>query len=132
MIRGLEKNFFAGAEFRLAGVCFGSLVLLWFGAGPHFGLFVGPWWTRAICLAGIGALGAILQIIGKSSRIRWPYALALPISAAMLVYALMRSTWFTLRRRGVRWREHFYPLAELKAHVQQRNLWAKEVWRSTH
>jgi hypothetical protein len=131
MIRGLEKNFFAGLEFRLAVVLFALAMLVWLGAGPHFGLFFGPWWSRLICAAGIVALGVILQLVGRTSRITWPYALLLPVSAAMCALAVVRSTWFTLRRGGVRWRDHHYPLEELKTHVRRRNAWARELWRST-
>ena len=45
--------------------------------------------------------------------------------------AMARSAWLTLRRQGVRWRDHLYPLDELRAHVRLRNAWTREVWRST-
>lgn len=131
MIRGLEKNFFAGVNFRLAVVALAVAVLLWLGAGPHVGLLFGPWWTRALCAGGVIAIGAILQVVGRTSRITFPYAALLPLSALMVVTAILRSTWFTLRRGGVTWREHHYPLDDLKAHVRERDEWARELWRST-
>jgi hypothetical protein len=131
MIRGLEKNFFAGLDFRVERVVFGVGVVLAVGMGPHAGLLVGPWWTRAICALGIGAIAGILQLIGRTGGIGWPYALFLPLGAGMCAYAMLRSTWITLRRGGVRWRDHCYRLGELKAHVRRRNAWARELWRST-
>jgi glycosyltransferase involved in cell wall biosynthesis len=131
MIRGLEKNFFAGLEFKLRMVALGVGVVLWVGCAPHLGLVVGPWWSRAVCAGGVGALAVILHVVGRSSGIHGLYALALPVSAAMIAFAMLRSTWLTLRRGGVRWRDHFYPLAELKAHVRRRSAWTRELWRST-
>jgi glycosyltransferase involved in cell wall biosynthesis len=131
IIRGLEKNFFAGMEFRVGGVALGIMVVLWVGAAPHVGLFVGPWWARFCCALGVGAIAAILHQVGRSNRVAWPYALSLPISALACCYAIVRSAWITLRQRGIRWRGHHYHLAELRAHVRQRAEWLRELWRST-
>src|SRR5206468_4082457 len=65
MIRGLEKNFFAGAEYRLLIVFFALLLLLIIGVAPHAGLFVGPWWTRAVSLLGIGSISLILALMSR-------------------------------------------------------------------
>ncbi len=61
LIRGLEKNFFAGAQYRLSVVSIATAGLLSVGFGPCVGLFVGPWWTRLICLLGIAAVATILE-----------------------------------------------------------------------
>jgi hypothetical protein len=42
------------------------------------------------------------------------YLLTLPIGAALLLYALLRSLIVTLWRQGVVWRGTFYPLRELR------------------
>jgi cellulose synthase/poly-beta-1,6-N-acetylglucosamine synthase-like glycosyltransferase len=131
MIRGLEKNFFAGVDFRLAAAVLGVPAILVVGLGPHLGLFFGPWWTRTICAAGLGSIALLLARERGQGGIAWYHALLLPIGATACAVALARSTWLTLRRRGVRWRDHFYPIDELKAHIRQRNAWTREVWRST-
>ncbi len=61
----------------------------------------------------------------------WYYALALPLSAVLLNVAVLRSAWTTLRQGGVRWREHLYPLPELKSHVRERRAWMRARWRET-
>jgi glycosyltransferase involved in cell wall biosynthesis len=131
MIRGLEKNFFAGINFHVALAFFGAFVILWVGAGPHVGLLVGPWWARLLCALGIGALGAILHVVGRPDKIRWYHALFLPLGALFCVVALVRSVFLTLVRRGVRWRGHLYSLAELRDHVRRRESWTRELWKST-
>ena len=131
MIRGLEKNFFAGLNFRVATAVAASLAMVVVGIAPYAGLLVGPWWSRAICAVGVVAICAIIDLSGRENGIRWYYGLLFPVSVALIVYTLLRSTWLTLRRRGVRWRDHLYPLDALRDHVRRRDAWIREVWRST-
>jgi len=132
MVRGLEKNFFARTNFRLPLVAFAMIVLVMIAVMPFVGLFVGPWWTRAYCALGIFAVTRILAEGRGQNGVAWYHGLLLPVGAIACVIALLRSTWFTLRRGGVRWRDHLYPLAELKEHTWRRDAWLREVWRSTH
>jgi glycosyltransferase involved in cell wall biosynthesis len=131
MILGLEKNFFAGAEYRLALVAVGVIGLVVVGIAPHVALFVGPWWTRAISALGIGAIALILAMIRRQGGVAWYHALLLPIGAVACIVALLRSATLAVKHRGIRWRDHHYPLDELRAHVRGRNEWTREVWRST-
>ncbi len=131
MVRGLEKNFFAVLGFRLERVLVVVPGLLVVGVAPFVGLFVGPWWARLVCAAGIGAVAITLGASSKHSRIGWYYALLLPVASVAVLVSLLRSVVLTLLRDGVRWRGHHYPLSELKAHVQVRDAWAREVWKST-
>jgi glycosyltransferase involved in cell wall biosynthesis len=131
MIRGLEKNFFAGAEYRLTNVAIAVLGLLIIGVAPYAGLFVGPWWTRVACALGIGAIAMTLALLRGQGGVSWSHALILPVGALACLVALVRSASLAVRRRGIRWRDHLYPLDELRAHVRLRNKWTREVWRST-
>src|SRR5581483_9986381 len=54
MIRGLEKNFFAAARFRLALALMAIFPFAALGIAPFVGMFVGPWWSRAV--SGLGYL----------------------------------------------------------------------------
>lgn len=127
MIRGMEKNFFAAADFRIIMAAAAVVALFTIGAAPHLGLFVGSWWSRAICAAGVAAVCAIVAAAGRQNGIAWYYGLTMPLSAAVVAFALIRSTWFTLRRGGVSWRKHHYPLAELREHARVRNAWIREL-----
>ncbi len=132
MVRGLEKNFFAALDFRLGAVPIVIGAVLLVGVLPHAGLFVGPWWQRAICGAGVAAVAAMLEASGGLFGVRWYHALGLPLGALACVVALIRSVVVTLRDGGVRWRGHHYPLGALKSHVRERDAWARELWKSTH
>jgi glycosyltransferase involved in cell wall biosynthesis len=131
MVRGLEKNFFAGLDFRPGLAIFVALAIVVLAAGPMVGIFVGPWWTRAICGLGVAASIVLLRLVGSSAKVGPWYALTLPISGVVLAYALLRSMTLTLLRKGVSWRGRLYPLRELKAHVKLRNHWLHEIWYST-
>ena len=129
LIRGLEKNFFAFLDFRLWLVALVCIAWLALGLAPFAGLFLGPWWTRAACAVGIAALAAMLALTRHQTGIAWYYALAFPLTIALMLVALIRSTWLTLRRGGVRWRGGFYPLSDLRKHTRLRNAWLRESRR---
>ncbi|WP_435021450.1 glycosyltransferase [Tundrisphaera sp. TA3] len=131
MIRGLEKNFFAGMFYSLPRALGAGAAVVILGIAPHAGLFVGPIWTRAVC--GIGVASIVLALAGtkRGSGIGGVYGLILPVGAVAVLVALVRSVVLTLARGGVIWRGHLYPLAALRAHVRLREAWTREVWRST-
>ena len=130
-IRGLEKNFFAGLDFRLAKACVVTLGIFTLAIAPHAGLFVGPAWSRAGCGVGVAVLAVILALTKRHSRIGWYYALVMPLAGLMTLISLWRSVFLTLYRGGVNWRGRLYPLDELRQHVHRRDAWMREVWRST-
>ncbi len=131
MIRGLEKNFFAGLGYRLDKAMLVGAGILVIGLMPYAGLFVGPGWARLTCGLGVAAIAATIGASSWHSRIGWYYAALIPFGAVAITTSLVRSVALTLIRGGVRWRGHLYPLRELKAHVRHRDAWAREVWRST-
>lgn len=131
MIRGLEKNFFAIADFRLGPAVAMAVVLIGLGILPYIALVAGPGWLRVLALCAIVLLAICLSTTRGQNGIAWYHALVLPVGAVGCLFALLRSVWLTLRRGGVRWRDHFYPLGELRAHAARRNAWLREVWLST-
>jgi glycosyltransferase involved in cell wall biosynthesis len=131
MVRGLEKNFFAVAHFRLGEAVLDALLLLAIGVGPYALLLVGPTWCRILGAAAMASAVVAIRQNGRQNGIPWPYAFLLPLSALILVFTLVRSTWLTLARGGVVWRAHLYPLRQLRAHFRLRDAWLREVWRST-
>jgi glycosyltransferase involved in cell wall biosynthesis len=124
LIRGLEKNLFAMVDFRIGVVV--AACLGWLGlCAPHFGLLIGPWWTRSICGLGVASVALVLAVIRRQTGIRSYYALFLPAGAALYVFTLIRSAWITISRGGVSWRGRHYSLPELREHVRFRNSWLR-------
>jgi cellulose synthase/poly-beta-1,6-N-acetylglucosamine synthase-like glycosyltransferase len=114
-IRGLEKNSFAGVEYRVQAIL-GAVALL-------AGIFAAPWalvwitrgWTRRLIAATLALQS--LTYLGANWLNRRPvlrYLPSFPIAALLFCYVALRSTWLTLRHGGIRWRDTLYPLAELR------------------
>lgn len=115
-ITGLEKNAFAAAGYSLPRMLFMLTVIAAVYLGPLIGtLAAGP--DRTGFVAAL-VLSHILYafnawLFGHSP---WVMPLFIP-SGLALIFAFARSTWITLSRGGVRWRETFYPLSLLRQNL---------------
>jgi glycosyltransferase involved in cell wall biosynthesis len=114
LIRGVEKNFFAGAQFRISIVAVQVLLLLGMNVLPFLGLFFGHGWTRA--LAAVSVLIGLCFHAGVDVVMRVPvlYCFTLPLGATVMAYMILRSAVVTLHQGGIVWRDTFYPLEELR------------------
>jgi glycosyltransferase involved in cell wall biosynthesis len=114
MIKIMEKNYFAAIDYR--GIAVVGLVLftivLWPAAliGPFTGSLFG-------IAAGLGLLTLIVPAFLFARKLGWSLrgALIAPFIYPLLIYAIVNSTVVTLRQRGIRWRDTFYPLDVLRA-----------------
>jgi hypothetical protein len=116
----LTKNFFAVFEYRVP--------LLFLALIATSALCIGPLVAFAVPgarLAGLIAWGAATGMYSISSRVsRLPLwcAAFLPVGAAVVAYAMVRSALVTLIRGGVTWRGTFYSLEELRSHHAVRKI----------
>lgn len=114
IVKIMEKNYFAALDYRISLVAAGTLFMLLLSGVLLFGLLSGTW-------AGLAAALSPLTLIGPgwivARRLGWPWtsALILPFLFPIFHYALLNSTWVALRQGGIRWRETFYSLAQLRA-----------------
>lgn len=115
LVRGLEKNAFAGADYRIrligAGVLLHALFVFW----PLAAVFVAIGPARWLWL---GAVAVMLGAAADNQRFdggRPWHGLFLPLGLAVLDYAIVRSMVLTIWRRGIVWRGTHYPLRDLKA-----------------
>jgi hypothetical protein len=118
MVQGLEKNLFAGfgrySYLRMTLVLLGFLLL---SAGPIVTAIISGA-AIAIVVSVIGQFAlpaAIAATAAKRFAIKPAVMAALPIGMLLLVYAGARSTYRAWRAGGIRWRDTFYPLSELRA-----------------
>ena len=113
-VRGVEKNFFAGAQFRVSVAASQVLALVLMNVFPFAGLLLGHGWIRGFAaVAVLIALSfhlAVDVVMGFSTL----YCLTVPIGATVFAYMVLRSTVITLRQGGIVWRNTFYPLDELR------------------
>ncbi|MGB6431930.1 MAG: glycosyltransferase [Candidatus Acidiferrales bacterium] len=117
VIAGVTKNMFAAVGYNAAFAGAAMMVPLAFSIGPLAGVILATGWARVF--AGI-ALAAVLGMHGftLASAGRSPlYALTNPIGAILFDWMLLRSTVVTLWQGGVKWRDTFYPLDELRKNM---------------
>ncbi len=109
-----EKNYFAALDYRLFLVLTGSLFTLAVLGVLIAGLANG---TTAGLVAGLSPLCLVLpgRIMARRMGWSWPEAFLMPWMFPAILYAVLNSTFRTLRQGGIRWRDTFYPLAELRA-----------------
>ncbi|HKN24891.1 MAG TPA: glycosyltransferase [Candidatus Acidoferrum sp.] len=114
LVRGVEKNFFAGAQFKVGVAAAQIFGLLFMNVLPFIGLLFGHGWIRA--LAAVSVLIAVCFHLGVDlvMRVSPLYCLTLPLGASIFAYMVLRSTIITLRKGGIVWRDTFYPLEELR------------------
>lgn len=115
LVRGLEKNAFAGVDYRIwvvgAAMLLHALLVFW----PLAAVFVTAGAARGLWL---GAVAVMLGIAVDNHRFdggRAWHGLFLPVGIAVLDYAIVRSMVLALVRGGIVWRGTHYPLRDLKA-----------------
>lgn len=116
MIRGLEKNSFAGADYRVGTVVLGTLVNLVTFELPTVVLFSGACSERARLAGGAAVIAGWLCHAAANLGRRHPWwgAVLLPWTTLVFLWTVWRSAIVTLRQGGIRWRGTLYPLRELR------------------
>jgi len=113
-ITGLEKNGFAALKFSVPRTCFlvTSALLFFFAPVLALALCSGPvtWGFAAALTVSHLCYSAGAHVLGTRP---WVLPMLLP-SALGILFAFLRSMVITLRQGGVRWRDTFYPLEELR------------------
>ncbi|HEX7860152.1 MAG TPA: glycosyltransferase family 2 protein [Verrucomicrobiae bacterium] len=114
IIKIMEKNYFAALDYNVAFAVVTGPVMMVLWAAAILGLFSGQFVGTA---AGIALLSLILPATLLARLLNWKIrgALFAPFAFVALNYAILRSTYVTLRQGGVKWRDTFYPLHKLRA-----------------
>ncbi len=114
LIRGLEKNLFAGAQYQYWRALLGIIGILFVAVAPWLSIFSGNW---LLSLAAVGAFSGywLAWISGdKAQGVGWLERLISPLLLFVIAWALARSTFITWRQGGIQWRETFYSIADLR------------------
>jgi len=114
-VRGLEKNLFSGFGYRLPVAALGVLGLLAMFLFPFIGLFAAQGWPALVFGLDIALMLVVYVLLARSiTGPVGPEIIAFPLTVCLLGYTVIRSTWLTLRQRGIYWRGTFYSLKEMK------------------
>ncbi len=115
-VRGMEKNAFAMFNFQaaplLGWITLGTVVAFW----PLLAVLMAPGWHRLPWLVVLLVASASYGAAGRQALGRFPLVLGLlyPLAQCLLAWTVLRSAVLTLMHGGVRWRDTFYPLEELR------------------
>jgi len=115
LVRGLEKNAFAGVDYRVSVILGAVLLHLVFVFWPLVAVFATLGLARWLWL---GVVVVMLGVAADNHRFgggrRW-HGLLLPLGIAVLDWAMLRAMVLTFWRAGIVWRGTHYPLRDLKA-----------------
>lgn len=122
VMRGLEKNFFAGLDYSLPLLVLSTLLVLALQWGPAIVALAGrgPWRWAPWALQAAAILAGFTASRHRFAYSPLPLLLMYPVSLILLMAALWNSALTTIWQRGVRWRDTFYPLSELRSGVVPR------------
>jgi glycosyltransferase involved in cell wall biosynthesis len=114
VVDNLTKNFFAVMSYQWPRALASSFALAFLNLMPFAGIWLAQGWARLEYAIALFSMLSIYLGMSRKSDIP-PYFFVLhPVSTALFVYTMLRSTFFTLARGGVVWRGTFYPLEELR------------------
>ncbi len=114
VVDNLTKNFFAIMSFQWLRALASCVALAFLNLMPFAGVWLAQGWARLGYGVALFSMFSIYVGLSGKSDIP-PYYFALhPVSTALFVYTMLRSTFLTLARGGVLWRGTFYPLKELR------------------
>jgi hypothetical protein len=113
IVTGLEKNIYAGFDYRLGQVLFSTLVLSVASIAPVVITCAGPTWLGlmawTVLIALCGSLGT------GAGGARWS-GVFFPLAGLLMAFTVLRSVALAESRRGIWWRDNFYALDELRQH----------------
>ncbi|WP_190284672.1 glycosyltransferase [Bacillus sp. S3] len=112
---GLEKNTFAGLNYRISMVFFSIFGVFVTNVLPFLTIF-SPNKTIALLSLGNIVLSGIhyCLIIRRMTVFSPALFLVLPITALLFIYSIIRASFLTFKRGGIVWRGTTYRLSELR------------------
>jgi glycosyltransferase involved in cell wall biosynthesis len=117
VVRGLEKNGFAGTDFQTWRAIGGILALAAIAVLPLVGSALAPGASRIPFVLWMFSEMLLLGLAARSQGFSPFVGLLFPVALLGIVFAVARSVFLALIRRGIYWRETFHSLEELRRGV---------------
>ena len=114
LIRGLEKNLFAGAQYQYWRALLGIIGILFVAVAPWLSIFSGNWLLSLTAVVAFSGYWLAWISGDKAQGVGWLERLISPLLLFVIAWALARSTFITWRQGGIQWRETFYSIADLR------------------
>lgn len=114
MIVGLEKNLFAGNDYRITTTLGGILAGLTLFVYPYVALILTSGTAWLLSLASVMMLSLLLIVsAGRFGTTYWQLV-GFPFAVTLLCVISLRTMILNLLQGGIYWRGTFYPLPELR------------------
>ncbi len=114
-IDGLMKNTFSVSDYRLWKALGTALAVLLAFVMPLPGLLISGTTVHYLLLAIITLFQLPLFIFKRGMKKVWWYTFMVPVAGLIMTFIILKSAFLTIRQGGIYWRDHFYPLTDLKA-----------------
>lgn len=114
IVQNLSKNFFAYVRFNTVLAFMAAFGLLFMNVLPFAGLLLSSGWAWVGYAVAVLCIFAIYIGMSQKSDIPAWYIVTHPVSSLLVAYAILLSTFQTVRNGGVLWRGTLYPLDELR------------------
>ena len=114
VVKGLEKNGFASMNYSLPQILFVTLIFFVAMIFPCVSPLVLPFPAASGFVATAIAWHVAYTILVFRLPGAWKLIPLFMTGPCLMAFAYWRSTFITLRQGGVRWRDSFYPLKQLR------------------
>lgn len=114
VVRSLEKNGFAGMGYNLLTLIAGTTAVLILDVLPFLFLFLARGPVFLFCFGILACLILVSRSACRKMSGDWRLFWTHPFASLLLLFVLWRSAFLILRAGGVRWRDTFYSLDQLK------------------
>ncbi|PAE43885.1 glycosyl transferase [Bacillus sp. 7884-1] len=112
---GLEKNTFAGLQYRISMVLFAIFGVFITNVLPFITIFSSDEIVALLSLGNIVLSGIHYVLVIKKMTLFSPVMfLVLPATALLFIYSIIRASLLTFKRGGIMWRGTVYKLSELR------------------
>jgi cellulose synthase/poly-beta-1,6-N-acetylglucosamine synthase-like glycosyltransferase len=114
-LAGLEKNTFAGLHYRISMVLFSVFGVFVSQVVPFVTIFSGNRNLMLLSAANLVLLAALYTMVTrKMTRFSPLLFFALPFTALLFIFSIIRASFLTFKRGGIIWRGTKYTLSELR------------------
>jgi glycosyltransferase involved in cell wall biosynthesis len=114
LVRGLDKNAYAGMEYSPLKVLSGTFQLLFGVLWPFLGLLFARGRGRTGYALAAGTITALAAAYARRSNVHPAYALTIPLAPLLMILVMFRSMIISERNGGITWRGTFYSLETLR------------------
>jgi glycosyltransferase involved in cell wall biosynthesis len=112
---GLEKNTFAGLNYRISLVLFAVFWIFVYNVLPFLTVFSANPLLSLLSWGNILGMGILYVFIIKRLTLFSPaFFFIFPITALLFIYSIVRASLLTFKRGGIVWRGTTYKLSELR------------------